>query len=75
MCDVVRSEEGGADVADEAADAVNCEDVEGIVDAEEKLELGRVVGKAGTERAEDESGPERDVSFRSCRSACKSDHS
>jgi len=44
MCDVVGREEGGQDVADEAADGVLGEDVEGVVDAEEELELGGVVG-------------------------------
>lgn len=44
MRDVVGCEEGGQDVADEAADGVLGEDIEGVVDTEEELELGGVVG-------------------------------
>lgn len=44
MGDVVGCEEGGQDVADEAADGVFGEDVEGVVDAQEELELRGVVG-------------------------------
>lgn len=36
-------EEGGANVADEAADTMYGKDVEGIVNVEEELDLGRIV--------------------------------
>lgn len=45
--DVVRGEEGRADVSNEATHAVDCEDVEGIVDTKKKLQLRGVVGEAG----------------------------
>lgn len=41
---VVCGEEGGEDVADETANGVLGEDVEGVVDAEDELELGCVLG-------------------------------
>lgn len=63
MGDVVSGEKGGADVADQAADAVHGEDVEGVVDAEHELELGTVVGEAGAENAVDDCCPGRDVSL------------
>lgn len=59
--DVVCGEEGRQDVADEAADAVHGKDVERVVDAEEELELGGVVGERGAEDAVDDSGPDGDV--------------
>jgi hypothetical protein len=61
--DVVGGEECGADVADEAADTVNGEDVEGIINAEQKLELRGVVGKCGAEDTEDDSSPCRDITL------------
>jgi hypothetical protein len=44
MCNVVGGEESSEDVADEAADGVFGEDIEGIVDAEDELELGGIIG-------------------------------
>lgn len=61
--DVVGGEEGCADIADEAADAVNGKDVEGVVDAQDELQLGGVVGKGGTEDAVGDSCPDGDVTF------------
>lgn len=60
---VVGSEKGGADVADQAADAVHGEDVEGVVDAEYELQLSSVVGEAGAEDAVDDGCPRRYVSW------------
>jgi hypothetical protein len=59
---VVGGEEGGANVANETTDAVHGEDVEGVVDTEQELELRSVVGKRGTENTKDNSGPCGDVS-------------
>lgn len=58
---IVSREKGGADVADEAADAVDGEDVEGVVDAEQELQLGGVVGEGGAEDAAGDGGPDGDV--------------
>lgn len=44
---VVRGKEGRADVSDKATHAVDCEDIEGIVDTKDKLQLRGVVGEAG----------------------------
>ena len=59
--DVVGGEEGGQDVADEAADAVDGKDVEGIVDAQDELELGGVVSEGGAEDPKDDGGPGGDI--------------
>jgi hypothetical protein len=63
MGDVISGKEGGADVADEAADAMNGKDVQGVIDAEEELELGRVVGEGSAQGAEDEGSPERNIAW------------
>lgn len=60
---VVGREEGRAHVADEAANAVHGEDVEGVVDVEHKLELGAVVGEGGAQDAKRNSSPCGDVSW------------
>lgn len=44
-CNAIVGEEGGADVADKAADTVYSKDVKRVVDAEDELELGGVVGE------------------------------
>lgn len=54
---VIRGEECGQDVADETANAVNGKDVKSVVDAEEELELGRVVCACTAEDAKDDGGP------------------
>lgn len=43
MCYVVCGEESGQDVANETADGVLGEDIEGIINAEDELELGGVL--------------------------------
>ncbi|CRK19747.1 hypothetical protein BN1708_000412 [Verticillium longisporum] len=58
---VVGREEGRQNVAHEAANAMHGKNVEGVIDAQEELELGGVVGKRRTARAEDERRPERHV--------------
>jgi hypothetical protein len=55
-------EEGGADVANQTADTVNCEDIESVVDSKEKLELGSIVRASGAYNTEDDSSPRRDIS-------------
>lgn len=55
-------EEGSADVANETTDTVHGEDVESIVDAEEELNLGGIVGKGSSHSSKDDGGPSRDVS-------------
>jgi hypothetical protein len=44
-CNVVGGEETGADVANQTANSVDGEDVKSIIDSQEELELGRVVGE------------------------------
>jgi hypothetical protein len=61
--DVVCSKESGENVADKAADAVDGENVEGVVNAEDELQLGSVIGKRGTKNTIDDSGPDGDVSL------------
>ena len=57
MRDVIRREEGGEDVAYEAADAVDGEDVQRVVAAQEVLELGGVVARDAAADAEDDGCP------------------
>ena len=59
--DVVRREEGGADVTDETANAMDGKDVEGIVDTEDELELCCIVGEASAESTEDDCRPDWNV--------------
>jgi hypothetical protein len=54
-------EEGGANIADETADTVNSENIEGIVDSEKELDLGSVVRTGSAKSTKDNSGPRRDV--------------
>lgn len=58
---IVRSEEGRADVSNKATHAVDCKDVEGVVDTEEELQLRGVVGEAGTQCAKGQGCPDWDV--------------
>ena len=62
-CDSWAGEEGGADVTDQTAHAVNGKDIESIVDAEEELDLGGIVGAGSTEDTKDDSSPRRDVAW------------
>lgn len=61
--DGLAGEECGADVANQAADAVHGEDVKGVVDAKEELDLGGIVGEGSSEDTEDDSRPSGDVSY------------
>lgn len=45
---VVRGEEGRADVSDEATHTVDGEDIESIVDTKKELQLRGVVGEASS---------------------------
>jgi hypothetical protein len=54
-------EEGGANVANETADTVDSENVEGIVDTEKELDLGSVVRTGGAKNTKDNSGPRGDI--------------
>ena len=60
---VVCGEEAGHEVADYAADAVDGEDVEGVVDLDQVLELGGEVAGDGADDAEDDGGPGWDVAL------------
>lgn len=60
---VVGSEEGGQYISYQAADTVNGEDIEGIIDAKDEFELSGVVGERCTENAVDDSGPDRDITW------------
>jgi hypothetical protein len=53
---VIRSEEGSEDIADETADGVFSEDVEGIIDTNEELELGGVLERVSGGKEEEEEG-------------------
>lgn len=57
----VRSKEAGEHVADNTADAVLSKHIEGLVNAEEELDLGSKVASDGTNNAKDNSRPGRDV--------------
>ena len=54
---VIGREEGSEDVADEAADGVLGENVQRIVDAQDELEFGGVIGAGGTHDAVDDCRP------------------
>lgn len=54
-------EEGGADVADQTTDAVDSKDIKSIVDTEEELDLGGIVGARSAEDTKDDSSPRRNV--------------
>lgn len=56
-------EEGGADVADQATDAVDGKDIKSIVDTEEELDLGGIIGAGSTENTKDDSSPRRNVAW------------
>ena len=58
----LRGEECSEDVPDEAANAVNSEDIEGVVAAEEVLELRSVVASNTTAHTKNNCSPGRDVS-------------
>lgn len=53
----LRSEDAGADVTDHAADAVDGEDIESIVNTDEELELGSEVADDAANDAHDEGAP------------------
>jgi hypothetical protein len=55
-------EEGGADIANQTADTVNCKDIESVVDSEEEFELGSIVRASGAYNTKDDSSPRRDIS-------------
>ena len=59
---VVCSEEAGQDVADETSDGVHGEDVKRVVDAENELELGGIVGTCCSDDAIDDGRPGGNVS-------------
>jgi len=54
---VVGGEETGEDIADETANGVDGEDIESIVNSEEELELGGIVGTSGANDTEDHCCP------------------
>ena len=62
MRNVVRSEESGEDIARNAADGVQGEDVKRVVDLEPVLDLGAEVAGDGGDDAEDDCGPGGNVS-------------
>lgn len=61
MRNVVSGEEGSQNVSNEAANAVDCKDVERVVAAEEVLELGGIVAGNTSTDAKDDSSPGWDV--------------
>lgn len=58
----LRSEKRSEDVSDEATNAMDSKDIEGIIAAEEILELRRVVASNTTTHTENNSSPGRDIS-------------
>lgn len=60
---VIGGEEGCADVTDESTNSMHGKDIKSVVDAQDELELGRIVGKAGTQNAENDSRPNRNIAF------------
>ena len=61
---VVGSEEGGEDVADDATDAVLGEDVESVIDSDPELDLGGEIAAGGAYDTEDNRRPGGNVSGR-----------
>lgn len=57
----IRSKDTGKKVTDDTTDTVDGKDVESLVDANEKLELGGKVGGSTTDNTEDGAGPDGDV--------------
>ena len=57
MSYVVCGEERGEDVADKTSNGVLGEDIEGVVDAEDELELGGIVGACGSDDSVDDCRP------------------
>jgi hypothetical protein len=55
-------EEGGADVANQTANTVNCEDIESVVDPKEEFEFGSIVRAGSAYNTEDDSSPGRYIS-------------
>lgn len=60
---VVRSEEGRADVSNKTTHAVDRENVEGVVDTEDKFQFRGIVGEAGTQRAKGQGCPDWNVTW------------
>lgn len=58
---VISGEEGSEDVADETANGVLSKNIQSIVDSEEELELGGIVGACGSDNTIDDSGPGGDI--------------
>lgn len=54
-------EEGGANIADETANTVDGENIEGIVDSEKEFDLGSVVRTGSAKNTKDNSCPRRDI--------------
>jgi hypothetical protein len=54
-------EESGANIADKTANAVDSENIEGIVDSEKELDLCSVIGTGSAKSTKDNSGPRRDI--------------
>ena len=61
MCYVVGGKESREDVADEASDSMFSEDIKGIVNANDELQLGCVVGSSTGADAVDYGRPGRYV--------------
>jgi hypothetical protein len=38
-------------------------DIKSVVDAQDELELGRIIGKTGTQNAKNDSRPNRNIAF------------
>lgn len=63
VCDVIGGEKCGANVANEATDSVNRENIESVVNSEDELELSGVVGKRSSEYAKRYGSPDGNVSY------------
>ena len=59
MCYVVGGEESGEDVADQSSNGVDREDVKGVINFEEELELRSIVGTGGSYNTIDDRCPSR----------------
>ena len=57
VCYVISGEESGEDVANETSDSVLSEDIKSVVDTEDELELGCVVGSCGSHNTVDDCCP------------------
>jgi hypothetical protein len=63
MGDALAGKEGRADIAHETTDRVDGEDVEGVIDSDEELELRGVVGEGCSQYSVRNGSPDGNVTY------------